>query len=218
MLAYASVRDRQSVRPTTLALIVGAHVAVIALAMVAKMEVDRVYDPPIKVVTLPKPPPPPDPTVPIEKAEPSTPISHVTTLDPIVDTDILTTFPNQVLIDTTPSGPIAGPDIGPPFVPSLDPPPVVRTKAVLKTAAADLRPPYPDSKRVSDEEATLKLRLSIDDKGRVVAVQPVGDIDRAFLNSARRHILRYWRYAPATDGGKAVHSTTTITLQFELDG
>ena len=35
----------------------------------------------------------------------------------------------------------------------------------------------------------LRLRLTIDARGRVVAVEPVGRADRAFLAAARRHLL-----------------------------
>jgi periplasmic protein TonB len=68
-----------------------------------------------------------------------------------------------------------------------------------------------------DEEAVLRLRLSIDERGRVVAVEPLGRADPAFLAAARRHILRAWRYQPAMEGDRAIASSTVITLKFELD-
>ena len=68
----------------------------------------------------------------------------------------------------------------------------------------------------SGSEASLRLRLGIDERGRVVSVEPVGRADPTFLAAARRHILRVWRYQPAMEGAKAVPSTTTITLKFEL--
>ncbi|MEP7316935.1 MAG: energy transducer TonB, partial [Sphingomicrobium sp.] len=218
MLAYATARDQQKVRPTTLALIVGAHVAVVVLAMAAKMEVDRYTDPPTKLIELTTDVPTAEPPKPVPKSDPSNPVSQIDATDPIVSTEISTDFQTDILVERTPIGPIVWTEAVTPYVPPLEPPPIARTKAVLKTDAADLRPPYPDSKRLTDQEATLKLKLSIDDKGRVIAVQPVGEIDRAFLESARRHILRYWRYSPATEGSKAVHSSTTVTLQFELNG
>ena len=79
-----------------------------------------------------------------------------------------------------------------------------------------LRPPYPDAKRMLGEEATLRLRLSIDDGGRVTAVEPVGTADRAFLDSARRHLIRAWRFAPASEDGRPVPTSKVITLRFEL--
>jgi len=58
----------------------------------------------------------------------------------------------------------------------------------------------------------------IDERGRVVAVEPVGKADRAFLYSARRHLMAHWRFQPASDDGRAIVSSTMITLQFRLDG
>ena len=80
-----------------------------------------------------------------------------------------------------------------------------------------LRPPYPEAKRRTEEEAVLRLRLAIDDRGRVTAVEPVGAADPAFLAAARSHLVRYWRYRPATEDGRAVATSLTITLRFELE-
>jgi protein TonB len=80
-----------------------------------------------------------------------------------------------------------------------------------------LRPPYPESKRRTEEEAVLRLRLTIDDRGRVTAVDAIGTADPAFLAAARSHLIRYWRYKPATEDGRVVASTLTITLRFELE-
>jgi protein TonB len=80
-----------------------------------------------------------------------------------------------------------------------------------------MRPPYPPSKIRSEEEALLTLRLSIDPRGRVVAVEPLGRTDPAFLAAARRHLIAHWRYSPATEDGRAIASSTVITLRFQLD-
>jgi protein TonB len=118
------------------------------------------------------------------------------------------------------------PDIGPALAdtltPPLLPPPtipaeVVRVGARATTPPDLLRPPYPESKRRTEEEAVLRLRLSIDPRGRVTAVEPVGAADPAFLASARAHLIRNWRYKPATEDGRAVASTLIITLRFELE-
>jgi protein TonB len=81
-----------------------------------------------------------------------------------------------------------------------------------------LKPPYPQSKLLTGEEAELTLRLGIDSSGRVVSVEPVGRADRVFLEAARRHLMGHWRYKPATEGGRAVATSTVITLRFQLDG
>ena len=59
-------------------------------------------------------------------------------------------------------------------------------------------------------------RLGIDARGRVVSVDPVGEADAEFLSAARRHLIRTWRYKPATEDGRPVATTITITLRFEL--
>ncbi|MBA3669869.1 MAG: hypothetical protein H0W71_07390 [Sphingomonas sp.] len=68
---------------------------------------------------------------------------------------------------------------------------------VLITPAGELRPPYPRSKLLLEEEASLTLKLSIDSLGRVVAIKPVGRADRIFLDAARRHLIAHWQYRPA---------------------
>jgi protein TonB len=93
----------------------------------------------------------------------------------------------------------------------------VRVAAIFATPDSALRPPYPASKIRLEEEATLKLRLSIDARGRVTAVEPVGAADPEFLAAARRHIIRAWRYKPATADGIAVPTSTVISLAFRLE-
>ena len=87
----------------------------------------------------------------------------------------------------------------------------------LATAGDALKPPYPNDKLRLEQEATLKLRLTIDARGRVTAVDPVGPADPSFLAAARRHILQAWRYKPATEDGVAVPTTTVINLSFRLE-
>ena len=64
----------------------------------------------------------------------------------------------------------------------------------------------------------LTLRLSIDERGRVIGVEPVGRADRAFVEAARRHMMAHWRYAPASEDGRAIRSSVTVTMRFMLDG
>ena len=101
----------------------------------------------------------------------------------------------------------------------IDPPKPapVRVPARFKTPASALKPPYPNDKLRLQEEGTLKLQLTIDWRGRVTAVDPVGSADPSFLEAARRHVIRAWRYKPATEDGVAVGSSTVITLSFRPD-
>lgn len=214
MLAYAPRPDRQRLSPTTLALIIAGHIAAIGAVMSAKMVIEHHFDPPIIVTTIPiTPPPPPDPVKPQpDKPHPSTldnPHAIVPPLDP--GFPIAPTDPHPL----PPVGETVG--IGTGNVAEIPVvPPIIRTGPRLATAAEALRPPYPDSKRESGAEASLRLTLTIDATGRVIAVDPVGRVDATFFEAARRHILRKWHYQPAMEGSKAVPSVTTITLRFEL--
>ena len=213
MLAYAPRPDRPRLSPATLALILAGHAAVIAAVMSAKMASERHIDRPIVVTTIPIPKPPepvpqpPHPTRPHEST-----LDHPETIVPPRDLTgpLAPTDPHPL----PPPGETIGTGLGHSELP-LDPP-IVRTGPRIATAPEALRPPYPDMKRENGEEASLRLKLTIDARGRVVTVDPVGPVDRTFFEAARKHILRAWRYQPAMEGTQAVPSVTTITLRFEL--
>lgn len=226
MLAYAAHRRQQrKLSPTALTLIVGAHAVALALLISAKMEVSG--PPPVTKTWVEHIPLPPEPLPPPPEPQPAprTPApqpSHLTQPKPLIDTP--TAAPT---IDLGPPTTTIVRDIGPVLEtplraqpPVLDPPkpaPPVRVAARFNTPADLLRPPYPEGKRQGEEEATLRLRLSIDARGRVTSVEPVGQADPAFLASARRHLVRHWRYQPATENGRPVATTLVITLRFQLE-
>jgi protein TonB len=208
--------------PRALTAIILVHVVAIAAVMSAKMDLPTKVKRTITEVEFidpPKPPPPPPPpeTQPQPKQQPQQ--SVLDQAKPLVKIPVIDLPP----VDNrdVPIPPFKGP-IGPALdpVPQPDPIPLaepVRVGPRFATPADDVRPPYPESKRAREEEASLRLRLSIGANGRVVAVEPVGQVDRAFFEAARRHILSHWRYKPATEDGRAVASTTVVTLKFELE-
>jgi protein TonB len=186
MLAYAAHRRRVAEShsaPHAMLLIIVAHLSVIAAVMSARMDLPpRIFDPPIIVTPIPLPEPTPPQTNP-------RPHDSRTTAD---RTQVIVPMsqPNNDGLDTTPDPlPLPGNDaIGPRFdpVPTAVP---VRAGPRFATPPADVRPPYPPSKIQSQQEAVLRLKLSIDLRGRVVAVEPVGKADPAFLAAARRHLI-----------------------------
>ena len=219
MLAYAASRpvlvDRRPY-PNAMLLIIGAHVAALALVMSAKMDLPRHLIPPITKVTFIKAPTPPPPIG--VKSNPShneveTSIDHTNTKVPIPPQNSTGIDPASK-VDTGVLG--GGGIIAIPALPNIDPAPV-KIGPQLLTAPSDLKPPYPQSKIDSGEEAMLTLKLKIDANGRVVAVDPVGRADPVFLEAARRHLVAHWRYKPATEDGRAVDSSAVITLHFQLD-
>ena len=221
MLEYAASRRQIASRPSSpnaMLAIISVHVALLAVVMSAKMDLPaRIYKPPIKVIDFPVPPdPPPQPRpsqheiahpMPMPAPQPLPPL-------PLPPNDGLTATPG-------PAGtsPIAG---GGASIVSGATNPIrllpVRHDPRLLTPFSELRPPYPASKLASEEEAVLTLRLTIDESGRVVAVDSLGRADRVFVEAARRYMMAHWRYAPATEDGRAVSSSLTVTLKFMLDG
>ncbi len=213
MLAYAPRPERRRLNPPALALIVGIHAVAIAAVMSARMDfVPRDRQPPTKVELI-RLPPEPEKARPQPKA-PQSPSPAWTAPTPVIE-PLPLPGPTVDLLPPPDPGPLIG--NGMDALPMPKPMPAVRTGPRFVTAESDIRPPYPESKRMLEEESTLRLRLAIDERGRVVAVDPVGKADPAFLAAARRHILRAWRYKPAMDGDRAIASTTVITLKFELD-
>jgi protein TonB len=222
MLAYAASRPtigKARSSPNAMLVVISAHVAVIAAVMSAKMDLPQriLRSRPIIVDLIKEPPPPP----PLRTAQPG---SHT---DPTISA-IDRTRPEIPLPPTTNPADDPGPTVDPgavsgggaavvPEIPRTVVTPVHHGPELL-TPASQLKPPYPASKLLSEEEATLTLRLSIDETGRVIAVSPIGRADSAFLDAARRHLMAHWRYRAATDDGRAVPSSVTVTLRFMLDG
>ena len=180
--------------------------------MTAKIEAVRPFIPTITKVDLidqPKPPPENPPPAQQHQAQQrlDQPIRIIQIPQQPADT-----HPVQLPPISNP-GPVADPgpvQVNPPAQP-------VRVGPRFATPDYDVKPPYPQSKLRSQEEAVLQLRLTINELGRVTAVDPVGTADPVFLSAARRHILAHWRYRPATEGERAVASSTVITLRFQLD-
>lgn len=221
MPVYASTPGFTEQRryPTALLLIVGGHAALIAAVMTAKMVIPTmIKDPPIVLTPIPIPKdPPPLPDPPKSRTEtPQPPLA-----DPYV--------PPREVPTPIPEGPeiaVVNNPLSSPLTPTVGTNPVPERSVIREIARVGprwatpewaVRPPYPDEKRRLDEEATLRLKISIDERGRVIGVEPVGKVDRAFFESARRHLIAHWRYKPATEDGRPVPSSTVVTLRFELE-
>lgn len=220
MLAYAADAPRFAERRRSLKallLIVGAHVAALAAVMTARMDVPLTNFVPTRLIDLREvPPPPPTPAPPPPKAAPAkqpTP-SVIDRPEPVMPVNPVGPAFQDPPVQPQPIVPLAG--SGAELLPvPLHPP--VRVAARFSTPGWALKPPYPAEKRQLEQEATLRLRLTIDDRGRVIAVDPVGIVDSVFLQAARKHLIAKWRYRPATEDGRPVPSSTIVTLRFELE-
>jgi protein TonB len=201
--------------------IVAVHIAAIAALMSAKMEIGRIIkEPPIQVTLYPDPPPPPPNNTRATRPTPQQPVNEWVS-HPVTKVDAHPVDPPPVDVGGT-STFDPGPTVGPTFIPTPLPPlptkPIgIRADARLLTPASQLRPPYPANKLANEEEADLHLRLSIGADGRVTAVEPIGRADPVFLDAARRYLVAHWRYSPGSVDGRAIATTTVITLSFRLD-
>lgn len=222
MLAYAANRPLAGKRqpsPNALLAVISVHVALLAVVMSARMDLpSRVHEPPTTIQLLPRPAPPPADQVKTRTRVQQTPVrAPIDKGPPPVSTPTITGAQPEPAMPLD-FGKLLGTNEG-----TLGPaepgrvPATIRHEARLLTPSSELKPPYPASKLASEEEGVLTLRLSIDERGRVVAVDPVGAADRAFLDSARRYLIAHWRYQPATQGDRPVPSTVTIMLHFRLD-
>jgi protein TonB len=215
MSTYAPVApyaDR-SRHPRALVLIIAGHAALLAAVMAAKTDVVPRFVPTItKIDLIDETTPPP------ENPPPPQPQQHESTIDrpvTVVPIPQPATDLNPIPIPQPIPDPRPVADPGPvKVVPPAEP---VRAGPRFITPEYDVKPPYPQSKLRSQEAAILQLRLTIDARGRVTAVDPVGNADPVFLAAARKHILAHWRYRAATEDGRSVATSTVVTLRFELD-
>ena len=220
MLAYAPRPTARSGSPRTLLLVAGGHVVALALVLTARSEFAPPAPRAIPDVYFVKPIKPPPPAPPADPTEPRQPSQSTLDVPPrIVPTPTPPSGPLAEGPPNTPLGQIAGPALLPQPLPRPQPlaPAIVRTAARFITPAELVRPPYPMAKQRLGEEARLRLSPAIDARGRVTSVSPVGSADPAFLAAAQRHIVRHWRYQPASDGGAAIASTIVVTLTFTLE-
>ncbi|MFL6850981.1 MAG: energy transducer TonB [Sphingomicrobium sp.] len=222
MLAYAAnrpVAGKRESSPNAFLVIVAVHVAALAAVMSAKMELpQRMADRPTIIDLIQAP----SQRTPIEvEKTPTIPRPVETWVDHTMP-EVPTPDTGNVALDTSGPNvvPAAAGSEGAAVIPEMPKPTLtpIHRDARLLTPASELKPPYPASKLLTEEEAILTLRLSIDERGRVVAVEPIGHADRDFLQAARHHLIAHWRYQPAMDDGRAVSTSLTITLHFMLDG
>jgi protein TonB len=180
--------------------------------MTAKMDLPNPFDPVVtRVELVPEPEVPPENPPPEQRTDPhKSMVDRVPAIVPVPRPDV-------PAVDVMPM-PRPGP--GPVILPTPDidsNAPPVRVGPRFITPEWDIKPPYPQQKLRLEEEAVLQLRLAIDERGRVTAVEPVVPADPVFLAAARRHLMSRWRYKPATEDGRAVATSTVVTLRFQLE-
>jgi len=201
--------------PTSLALVILLHAAVLAAVIMIKAPqfiVDR--GGPIVVTSIPiAQDPPPDPQRQERRSEQPTPIDRVRTVVDLHRDPVIVTPP------WTPPLPPPGDGfvITPPPPPLPPPPPAVRRGAELDPRfAGELQPPYPAEEHRAQREGRVQVRVTIAPSGRVSAVVRLMATSEAFWRVTERQALDHWRFRPATVDGRPVADSKVMTLQFRL--
>jgi periplasmic protein TonB len=104
----------------------------------------------------------------------------------------------------------------PPRVEPAPPSPVVFTPAKA-IASTHTIPEYPPLSRRLHEQGTLRLKLTIDEKGIVAQATVVNSSGAQRLDEAAvSWVKSHWRYTPAMQGTTAVPSTADAIVEFRL--
>jgi len=176
-------------------------------------------------IRAPEPPPPVDPPPQTERQEiplPAPPAPHVP--DRIVDTPPTPgpTFaegPPTDRFDPRPATSDLGTGGGTGVIPPLERPrpEPVRTEALF-SRGVEQQPPYPVSEIREGREGSVRVQVRIGTDGRVKAISRLSATSDAFWRATERHALARWRFRPATEDGRAVESSKTLTVHFRLNG
>ncbi|HEV2815872.1 MAG TPA: energy transducer TonB [Allosphingosinicella sp.] len=201
--------------PTSLALVILLHAAVLAAVIMIKgPQFIRVDDGPFVVRTIPidpdpdpVPPPPRQPHVqPPTQIDRVAPVIPLPPLGPPVVT--LPPVPPVIPVPQLPAPPVIHPD--PPAAP-------VRRAAELDPRfAGQLQPPYPAEEIRAQREGRVQVRVTIAPNGRVSAIVRLMATSEAFWRVTEQQAREHWRFRPATVDGRPVADSKVMTLQFRL--
>ena len=164
--------------------------------------------PPLTIVNVA--PLPADPDIPLPPPQTFEPPPVLPPIAPVVELTYVPPTPPTV-ISLPPSQPVPPPrEVTPPS------PPVVFTPA-RAIAATHTIPEYPPLSRRLREQGTLRLKITLDEKGVVTAASVVNSSGFQRLDDAAVGWIRtHWRYAPAMQGSRPVPSTTDAIVEFRL--
>ena len=108
--------------------------------------------------------------------------------------------------------------VGPPLHPTVDTQPsvIVAARGIMGTHST---PDYPPLAVRLNQTGNVMLKLTIDERGAVVAatVEKSSGYD-ALDNAAVAWVIAHWRYEPATKDGKPFATSTDALVTFRLTG
>jgi protein TonB len=216
-LPFGKDRDLSLQRILALSTAIGVHALVFLLLLVPmampRVQPERAREQPQRwqiPIAVPKPPEPvrleqprpqpPTPVTPTRPVEvPPRPVDQVVQEAPLE----LPTTPAQT----------SAPQVAEPG-PSLSSAPL--EGASLQYAVAS-PPPYPARDVRSGTEGTVLLKILVDTDGTPIEVLVERSSGtRSLDDSARRHVLKHWKFKPAMDQGRAVQAWGLVPIDFRL--
>ena len=213
--------------PTGLGLVLLLHGAAIAGVVMIKGPEFLPPTGPLITTFVPTPPVPPpvDPPPPTERENirlpaPSTPYVPDTIVDPPPTGETLASGPRTDIWDSRPATSDSGTGGGGTgTIPVERPRPApVRTDALFDSRSSEQQPPYPVAELRAEREGSVRVQVRIGTDGRVKAISRVSATSDAFWRATERHALARWRFRPATEDGRPVESSKTLTVHFRLNG
>lgn len=198
---------------TGLAITVGVHAGVAALALAGLGVIKAPTITPKPIITHPIPDPVSAPPRPIEPTTTDLAIT-VDISEPLIEQ---TAYPNptgEPPVDLGVSKPVTGgtQTIAPP--PPLGPTSGARFD---KRYAGAAQPPYPPAARRLGEEGTVVVHVRIGRDGRVLQSTLAQSSGSPRLDAAAlAHALARWRFTPALKDGVPVEEERDISVRFEL--
>lgn len=210
MSTTQAMRPARTVRKPnvlTLAIVGALHIAVIyALYLGLSGQLPAIISRgPIKFVDVATPPPPPlQPHVPQPKL-----------VNPTVPTIPKPDFPVDRDTGNTGITEVVAPPLHPATT-DTTPPVIVAVHGIASTHTA---PDYPLIAVRLNQTGKVELKLSIDERGSVVAASVEKSSGYDLLDKAAiAWVMAHWRYEPATKDGKPLAATSDAVVTFRLTG
>jgi protein TonB len=215
---YAAGRKRSPGALAAALALNGGAFAIILLMPATQYVIEHVGGIPTRNIPLRPDPPETDPVQPKEqtKTQPTIPTSKPDDTLFVQKPIIPLGGSGAALGGTTLElGSIGGGAVEPPYITPRNP---VFVKATQDPRYAKaFHPDYPPSLVREGLEGSVTVRVTIDETGRVTAVELVKATNRAFFEETREQALRYWRFKPATSDGAPIASQQVLTVQFNLE-
>ena len=79
-----------------------------------------------------------------------------------------------------------------------------------------VQPEYPAIARTMETEAVVRVKVTVDEHGRVIAATVVGSPPAVLIQPAI-DAVKQWRFEPAQQSGNAVKGTIIIPMSFKLN-